>query len=104
MAAVAALPSAKQTYASAHGTVAPGRFESISFDDEQAEPSVGLATLVLVLASALACLPCAVAIGGPRTPTPLVIGLGLAGMLLAGLKVVALVYGTHGLVEDGFPE
>jgi hypothetical protein len=104
MAAVAALPSAKQTYAPTHRTVALGRFESIPFGDEQAEPSVGLATLVLVLASALACLPCAVAIGGPRTPAPLAIGLGLAGMLLAGVKVVALAYGTHGLVEDGFPE
>ena len=103
MAPVAALHTTSQKYASTHCIVARGRFESISFDDEEAEPSNRLVTVVVVLASALACLPAAIAIAGPRTPAPLAIGLGLAGLLLAGLKVVALLYGTHQLLEDQFP-
>ena len=94
---VAALQATSQKYAR-------GRLELVGSDDEEAEPSCRVGIVVLVLASALACLPGAIAIAGLNTPAPLAVGLGLAGVLLASLKVVALLYGTQQLLEDRFPQ
>jgi hypothetical protein len=102
MAGVAAFQTAGPAYAPARCNATGDCVEPISFDDEEGEPAGGLATIVMALASALACLPAAVAIVGPRMPAPLTIGLGLAGMSLAGLKVMALLYGAHKLLEDQF--
>lgn len=103
MAAVAAFQTASQKYGAARCNETGDCIEPISLDCDEAEPSGRLATVVLALASALACLPAAVAIAGPRMPAPLAIGLGLAGISVGGLKVFALLYGTHKLLEDQFP-
>ena len=104
MVSAAALDATSQKDAPTDCNEARRRFEPICFDDEEAQPSRRLATVVLVLASALACLPGAIAIAGPRTPALVAIGLGLAGLSLAGLKVVALLYGTYQFLGDQVPK
>jgi hypothetical protein len=85
------------------GAYAPRGFE-FGFDDEAAEPSSWFGIVILAVASTLACLPAAIAIAGPNAPGPVAVGLGVFGFLLAGLKVVCLLYGTRQMLEDGFPQ
>jgi hypothetical protein len=54
-----------------------------------------MAAIVVVSASASACLPAVFSILGRGTPSPAVAGLGFVGVALACLKALSLLYGIR---------